>query len=251
MATCALCLKDVEVLIESHILPEFLYKDIYDEKHRFMVFSDRHDRPVMPIQQKGMRQPLLCQACETLFSRWERYASMVLYGGVELGQRDQPDHSEYHGLDYSPFKLFLMSILWRISVAQDQGFNGVLLTPEHLERLRFMLLAEDPGEEWEYGCILQSVPRDHEAFAKIIVTPAATPKKLFGHDCYVMVVAGLIWRFMVSDDMSSFPFRELFLTKDGMLQIGKPTAATSDLLHGLALPVASSNASFLSKMYGA
>lgn len=36
--------------------------------------------------QKGLGEPLLCADCEQRFSRYERYASLVLNGGLELGR---------------------------------------------------------------------------------------------------------------------------------------------------------------------
>ncbi len=63
-----------------NIIPEFFYKEIYGDKYEFMVFSDQHARPVLAPQQKGSREHLLCQACETHFNKWETYAARILRG---------------------------------------------------------------------------------------------------------------------------------------------------------------------------
>lgn len=60
---CKLCGREAE-LRRSHIFPEFLYLALYDEKHRAVSVSPvpgEEDRLV----QKGLRESLLCQACET------------------------------------------------------------------------------------------------------------------------------------------------------------------------------------------
>src|SRR5436190_22008413 len=106
-AACALCLA-AKSLRRSHIVPEFMHRAMYDAKHRFFGLSSV---PVKPIRlfQKGLREPLICAECEEQFSRYESYASRVFYGSdvnvasVEVGML-------LSGLDYSPLKLFLLSL---------------------------------------------------------------------------------------------------------------------------------------------
>src|SRR3546814_927086 len=77
---CALCLLP-KPLQDSHIIPEFLYGVMYDDKHRYNVLSlapERRER----IEQKGVREQLLSRDCEQKFSKLERYASLVLQGGA-------------------------------------------------------------------------------------------------------------------------------------------------------------------------
>src|SRR3546814_16606531 len=77
---CALCLLP-KPLQDSHIIPEFLYGVMYDDKHRYNVLSlapERRER----IEQKGVREQLLCRDCEQKFSKLESYASLVLQGGA-------------------------------------------------------------------------------------------------------------------------------------------------------------------------
>lgn len=87
-AVCALCHEPGE-LRRSHIIPEFFYKPVYDETHRFLQSStDPADRVL--TRQKGLREYLLCQRCETKLSGWETYASKVIKGGLELQGLDGP-----------------------------------------------------------------------------------------------------------------------------------------------------------------
>ena len=59
---CILCQQEKR-LCDSHIIPEFAYADIYDDKHRAVTFS-----PIAPderkFEQKGVRDKLLCTDCE-------------------------------------------------------------------------------------------------------------------------------------------------------------------------------------------
>ncbi len=71
---CKLCRKSAKLSF-SHILPEFLFAPIYDDLHRTMLVSSSEKEKLV---QKGVREYLLCQECETKLSRYEGYAIKVI-----------------------------------------------------------------------------------------------------------------------------------------------------------------------------
>jgi hypothetical protein len=74
---CRLCGNDAE-LCDSHIVPEFLYKPLYDGKHR--TLHARGDLTSKRLVQKGLRERLLCVECERRIGEIERRVA----GGWEL-----------------------------------------------------------------------------------------------------------------------------------------------------------------------
>jgi hypothetical protein len=130
--TCALCLKE-RVLRNSHIIPEFLYKSAYDHKHRAVQVERGNDRT--KLLQKGLRQELLCGACEQLLNTkyecdisgtWTQLVpEKVTLGVVEL---EIPNALT--------FELFHLSILWRASQASGSEWAPVSLGTKHSEVLR-------------------------------------------------------------------------------------------------------------------
>ncbi len=60
-STCRLCGK-TRKLRRSHILPEFLYRPLYDGKHRYFVVSAATDSNFS--LQSGLTERLLCGDCE-------------------------------------------------------------------------------------------------------------------------------------------------------------------------------------------
>src|SRR3546814_3673721 len=104
---------------------------MYDEKHRYNVLSLAPERRVR-IEQKGVREQLLCRDCEQKFSKLERYASLVLQGGAPGmdGQRNGSIVS-VTGIDYAQFKLFLLSLLWRAGVAKGRDRKSTRLNSSH------------------------------------------------------------------------------------------------------------------------
>ncbi len=75
---CALCQLN-KPLRRSHIVPEFMYKPMYDFIHRFQGLSlNVSERP--QTHQKGLREELLCHDCEQLLAnKYENYAATAFY----------------------------------------------------------------------------------------------------------------------------------------------------------------------------
>jgi hypothetical protein len=140
---CRLCEEPAE-LRNSHIFSEFLYRPIYDEKHRAVALSpipgSRED-----VLQKGLREYLLCGKCELRLSKLEKYAAEVLRGLPDLDSLSPGSVVNVQGIRYDEFKVFQMSLLWRASVAQQASFQHVSLGP-HEPKLRSMVLRGDPGQ---------------------------------------------------------------------------------------------------------
>jgi hypothetical protein len=67
IGTCKLCQREAE-LQNSHVLSEFLYRELYDDKHRLAALSQ--DRKPISLQ-TGVKEPMLCRACEQGFSKWK------------------------------------------------------------------------------------------------------------------------------------------------------------------------------------
>lgn len=192
-SVCALCRTNSD-LKNSHILPEFFYKLVYD-KHpkRFRVIS-ANVAEREHFEQKGPREYLLCSVCEQKLNRWETYAksSFVDARGIQVAH--EPDAVVFHNLDYKTFKLFQLSLLWRMSVSRLDFFGAVSLGP-HEERIRLALLAEDPLQPYEYSCWMVAVEINGQLRTDWITQPCLD--KLDGHHVYWLVIAGIMFSFYV------------------------------------------------------
>jgi hypothetical protein len=186
--TCALCQAE-GTLRHSHIIPEFLYAPIYDEKHRMLLLETDERYP--SFEQKGIREPLLCPTCETKLSKWETYARGVLVGGVPVDVRRDGGVTWVEGIDYERFKLFQLSVLWRAGASRHVFFGKVRLAA-HEERLRQMLLADDPGEPWHYCCLMTGIEHDGK-LVQMVVQP--TPFRIMGAPGLRFVFGGFFWTY--------------------------------------------------------
>ena len=213
---CALCLEHRE-LRKSHVIPEFLHRPLYDEKHRTMVVE--HGASQSAIVQKGLREPLLCADCEQLIGRYERKFQQSWFarasGPFRLGA-----FVTLAGLDYSNLKLMALSIVWRASVARRNEFGAVDLGP-HEDRIREMLLAGQPGPDTKYrvydGPIVD--PETGKVWDGVMLFPVRL--RIDGQWAYRMVFGGASWTVVISaGPLSADPVR---LRANGTMQ----TAAVS------------------------
>jgi hypothetical protein len=146
---------------------------MYDEKHRYWIINHENGGRVY-VAFKGLREYLLCELCERKFRDYETYAHEVIFGRQPLTVEDNQAHPNvpvFHGIRYAEFKLFLFSLLWRMSVAKNDYFSAVSLGSYHEEKLRQMLLTGDPGKPHEYGCILSPVFHNTKVFDAFAVPP--------------------------------------------------------------------------------
>lgn len=210
---CALCRHDREIR-RSHIIPEFLYEAMYDEKHRFHVLSVIEDQKDW-MEQKGLREPLLCDDCETKISRFEDYGRRVLKGGAEFEFQREGSAVIVEGLDYRRFKLFQLSILWRAGVSTLDLFQHVKLGPFE-ENLRNMVLDEQPGKQEDFGCVMFGLKNGINAIADLIVQPVRT-RSDDGHCCYRFVFGGFQRVFFVSSKPNTGSYSVGFLQESGRL----------------------------------
>ena len=223
---CALCLYEVR-LQRSHIIPEFLYKRMYDDKHRFHILSavkELDDK----MAQKGFRENLLCEKCETKLSRWEDYACKAIYGGKELTIEKIGRVIEVRDVDYAKMKLFQLSILWRAGVSKLEFFKRVDLGI-HEERLRQMLLLEQPGQDYEYGCLVFGLT-DYEGntASELIVQP--NPVRMGSHNGYRFVFGGFSWNYVVTSHRPKEPFTIGFLTTSGIMRFIRKNIFEADFM---------------------
>lgn len=219
MGKCALCLKDLD-LVKSHILPEFLYKPMYDDKHKYIIIStDSSKKPV--TRPKGIYERLLCDNCDNnILGEYENYASKVLFhDGITKDNIKKIDIGFLiTDIDYELFKLYQMSLLWRSSVSCRPEFKDTNLGP-HSDRIREMLINRNPGKRHKYGCVIYYIPDQPEEMIEFIYPPELIPNKIEGHRWYRAIFNGRVWTYIVSSHSNMYSHQELFLQEDGTLPI--------------------------------
>jgi hypothetical protein len=220
---CRLCRLPGE-LCRSHILPEFLYRPLYDEKHRFFVLTAGVDGQRQ--MQRGLTEKLLCDRCEQQLGRYETYAAAVMSGRLQHRYRSVGSRITISNIDYARFKLFQLSILWRASVSSLEFFRLVALGP-HEERLRNMLLLDEPGTPHAFGCVVIFASERGEDISDTFFNPE--PLRWCGRRMVKFFFAGSAWLFYCDRRPAPVYLQQFFLQQDGVL-----TGLTGDLAEARA-----------------
>lgn len=218
MAICKLCGNDRE-LRNSHIIPEFLYAKLYNNKHQLLGIHGRGKHGSQFLQ-KGIREYLFCEKCERHFNEYcEKPFKKQWIDASPL-----PDPWDATGIywikvDYASFKLFHLSVLFRAGVSSLPTFQEVSLGP-HEEKFRKLLLMCDPGEWWQYPIFGYAV-KHHKTNELIYVVskaeltrPNSGPFK--GLRYYGMMYGGVMWRCCVGSHRNP-EFEKLALQPDGSM----------------------------------
>jgi len=203
---------------------------VYDEKHRLKVVplsSEERER----FEQKGIREYLLCEDCEMQISKYEDHVKRVFYGGTGISiKRGNP--IIIGGIDYSKFKLFQLSLIWRASVSKNNFFGAVQLG-SHEEKIRKMIISENPGGWLKYPCCIFMMLMD----GKEILDAFIYPPQLFkykGHFAYRFIFGGCFWIFFISSHTHEIEVKNFFLTEDGKISIPLRKAEDTPFFQGVA-----------------
>lgn len=208
---CKFCRTD-QPLCESHIIPELLFRPLYDDKHRAKSIALDGSGP--RHIQKGIRERLFCQECEQfLSSRYERYFAEAWYQTNVIPNPVNMQFFEMRGLDGARVHLFHLSFLWRASVASDAQFGVVQLGP-HEEPIRQLLRDEDPAAMRRYpvfGSLLYFA-HNHKPCTGLVTSPSTS--MFDGYRLYGFCYAACFWNFVVSSHEFVSPMREITIAAD-------------------------------------
>lgn len=224
--TCKLCLENKD-LRNSHILPEFMYQNLYNlDVKRFNSFEinlDKLEDSKKRIEQKGIREYLLCQSCETLLSKYENYAAETLYSknlknkAFIVEAKETPDQKyftyDYEGFDYKNFRLFLLSILWRLIISKS--FKTPNIDCNLTEELRIAILNENPLKYDQFGCLVQSIFYKKGQLVKgFILSPYVTGKN---NEILNILIDGFMFSFFLNNTTEKD--KTFFLKENGTMVV--------------------------------
>ena len=197
IGTCRLCNRRAP-LCRSHIVPEFCYKKSYDSQHRVLDMNLRGKAgPPARFLQKGHREYLLCESCESRISRHERSFAHFWFGPHGLPKSVDPrcEWLALSGAPYAAFRLFHLSVLWRAGVSTL--CRGVSLGP-YEPKIRKMILEDDAGEPAQFPLAGQVLVDETGVVMHGFVTSPCryrSPPSYAYRACY----AGCEWHVIVTD----------------------------------------------------
>jgi hypothetical protein len=210
---CKLCLEEHN-LCDSHIIPEFLYQNLYDSNHRFIQVSK--DGQINRF--KGIYEKLLCSKCEKYLNKsFENYAKEILFEDKTLIKHEENNKIVITNVNYDKFKLFQLSLIWRMGISKRKEFINAKLGAKHEELLRKMIIEGRPGEPYEYPCIMAINTRKTEIdFNQLFISPEKL--RFLDHIAYKLYIVGCMWIFIVSGHSKMINYQgHIWLDKRGLV----------------------------------
>lgn len=200
-----------------------MYKGIFDSKHAIYKIALNDNEKNRKVYNGEYEPDILCQNCDNIIiGQSENYANKIFYGGkfskdedISFYKEKQNDLLLYcvSGINYKKFKLFLLSILWRASISQRELFKFVSLGP-YEEKIREMLINNDPGEEKEFPCIISKIP--DEIPCGLISQPTRSRNK---GTIYNFIINGFYYMYCISGDRFPSWGNEITVTRKNILKI--------------------------------
>lgn len=216
MNKCRLCLEDRK-LSESHIVPEFLYANLYNNNHKMLGITGTGKKGFRK-EQKGLREKLLCADCESFINlNFEIPFKVSWVDNSQLPEIWKNKEEIINvKVDYSDFKLFHLSVLFRASISRLPTFSEVNLGP-HEEKIRKMLLNKDPGSASIYPIHGYAIIH-HETSEIIHAVTKFIKSKFNGCRAYGAIYSGVHWWIGVSSHIDK-EFVSLSLNTQGYIPI--------------------------------
>lgn len=212
---CGLCTKEKD-LKNSHIIPEFLYKPLYDENHRAMGVHGLGKNKWQYLQ-KGLRESLLCCDCEQLLNKnYEQYFFNFWIENRAIPSIWPGGIHTVAGIDYIKFKLFHLSILFRASISTLPTFDFISLGP-HENKIREMIINGDPGLSTRYHIFAYAVIKKEKSLVQQLIT-RPIKSNIEGHTVYSLMFSGCMWNYLISNHASP-KMEKVALTKEGKMHL--------------------------------
>jgi hypothetical protein len=209
---CRLC-KLNPAILNSHVVSKFIWKlsGVIGAHKKFDAHCVSHPELSQRNLQDGFNEEILCTQCEGKRSKLEAIAREQLFASVRRLNLSN-DTSVLTGLDYPQIKLFTMFQLWMMGVAKNPFYSHVKLG-QHEEELRKLLDTNNPSAPWHFGTTLAVLRTESDRLDGLFTQPNRI--RLFRHDAYRYVIAGIHCFSFVTCHDSGHDYHKLFLQTDG------------------------------------
>jgi hypothetical protein len=207
-----------------------MYQNLYDTKpkrfYSLKIDLENSEKYRKKIEQKGIREYLLCGNCEVLLSKYENYAAETIYAKnkgnkaiiVKQSQTDDLQYFtyEYQGFLYKEFKLFLLSILWRTIISKS--FSTPDIETELVEKLRKAIIEQKPLPYDDFGCLLQIILyKKGQIAGGFILDPFVTKNE--NATVLNILIDGFLYSFYLNSKDIKESKKDFFLKEDGTMKI--------------------------------
>ena len=216
----------------SHIVPKFFVRELrFGGPSWFEHDLRAHRRPA--VKQDGWKEHLLCNQCEGRIGRWEKVVAEEMqgrrgatitgevaryHGPIRLAPTKRPEYSylDMQNCDYAAWRLFTLSLLWRMDTSTLPELEQVELG-EHASSIKEMILEGDPGEPLDYPCFVYTLWLDGKRLKGFMSSPHETEYK--GYPAFEMAFGGMGWLFIIGRDVRCTSLPAFAMSRTGQMRM--------------------------------
>ena len=206
---CPLCDDEVDRFHKrSHLLPEWMYKDCYSNKHKLINLYVK--KKIVIKRQKGLYDEIICSKCEIESQRYDHYASLVLtersatspeYLSVDRKIYEDFTHgranifSQWKNVNFQKLQKFFFACILRTHISEKKK-GKYLLIDRHFSKIRKLYNSKIIVDDMSYPILIAKY-LDKDARKNIITFPYI--KKVSGHHLVEFAGAGFFFWIYVSN----------------------------------------------------
>jgi len=216
---CKLCGENSR-LVNSHVIPQALHADIQSEIETGETMEIHSDRRNYSMRSRtGAYGQFLCRDCEDIFHAWDEEGIRFVRryrDGTEGERFQQGDHSGFTAeVDYTKFKPWIMSLLWRANECKHELFKRVSLGDKWTAELSQKLIDNDTGGDKDFT--VSGSWFDHRDFRQTLLDPHQERIEGVNHYRFYMY-GGFTFLIKVDQRKSTLP-SSMLLSTNGKLRI--------------------------------
>lgn len=227
---CKLCLKEKELLSQSHIISNLFYKSMYNKKHELIAVNSLNIKQHKKMKSGFYETNILCESCDNeIIGKLETYGSSFFIGSSNVKRNERPKINNsytvvekdcnvkvYSNIDYTKFKLFLLSILWRASISNLDFFSDVDLGSKYNEIIRKMILNQDPKNKEDYPVVVWQL--EIGKLSESIVQPIKINKGE-QYTTYAFYINKFLFYFNIYENKIIKEYDKLTIQTDNVMQV--------------------------------
>jgi len=229
MLICPLCKKQVAKFHKrSHIIPEWMYTECYDEKHKILEISRSKEKVVK--KQKGIYGSFMCEKCEEETQKYDHYASLILtdrspnsdeYISVnkkyfcENYKGEKAEFGKWENINFRKFQKFVFSIVLRTHFA-GKIEGHISLNKKHLEGISAIYRDELNLDDSSYPILITEYSKN-DKLKNHVILPYINKQE--GHHIIEFTGGGYLFNVYVSSHSKPRFVKSLSLKSDGSMHL--------------------------------
>ena len=223
MLTCPFCKRRVQKFHRrSHLLPEWMYTDCYDDRHKVLEVSKTKEK--VTKRQKGIYSEFICEECEKETQKYDHYASLILtnrslespeYLSVKRKHFKNGilEYEKWENIEFKKFQRFVLSAILRTQFSGHMK-RHIQLNSSYLDKMLAVYKEESVNDDNSYPIVVIKAP-EKDNLRNLIILPYI--KKQYGHHIVEFTGAGYLFNVYVSSHRKPRSVNSLCLKSDGSM----------------------------------